>query len=98
MSNILACAHLGSAATGVGVGIAVTMQIELTSLRNESDPLSAERREVLEQALQRTGGEAEALEDQWQAERKRLQHTKRLKRRLEEAKRELEVVQRKAQW
>ncbi|KAF8274349.1 P-loop containing nucleoside triphosphate hydrolase protein [Lactarius quietus] len=77
---------------------AMTMQIELTSLRNESDPLSAERREALEQALERTRKEAAALEEQWQAERKRLQHTKERKRRLEEAKHELEVAQRKGDY
>ena len=45
----------------------MTMQIELTSLRNESDPLSAERREALEQVLERTRKEAAALEEQWKA-------------------------------
>ena len=47
----------------------MTMQIELTSLRNESDPLSVERREALEQALERTRKEAAALEERWQAGR-----------------------------
>ena len=46
---------------------AMTMQIELTSLRNESDLLSAERREALEQALERTRKEAATLEEKWQA-------------------------------
>jgi ATP-dependent Clp protease ATP-binding subunit ClpA len=46
---------------------AMTMQIELTSLRNESDPLSIERREDLEQALERTRKDAAALEKQWKA-------------------------------
>ena len=45
----------------------MTMQIELTSLRNESDPLSAERREALDQALDCTRKEAAALEERWQA-------------------------------
>lgn len=45
----------------------MTMQIELTSLRNESDPLSTERRGTLEQALERTRKEAAALEERWQA-------------------------------
>jgi ATP-dependent Clp protease ATP-binding subunit ClpB len=45
----------------------MTMQVELTSLRNESDPLSAERREALEQALDRSRKEAAALEERWQA-------------------------------
>ena len=44
----------------------MTMQIELTSLRNESDLLSVERREALEQALERTRKEAAALEERWQ--------------------------------
>lgn len=45
----------------------MTMQIELTSLRNESDPFSAERRVALEQALDRSRKEAAALEGRWQA-------------------------------
>ncbi|KAH9052308.1 P-loop containing nucleoside triphosphate hydrolase protein [Lactarius vividus] len=77
---------------------AMTMQIELTSLRNESDPLSAERREALEQALERTRKEAATLEEQWKAERERLQRNKERKRRLEEAKHELEVAQRKGDY
>ena len=38
------------------------MQIELTSPRIESDPLSADRRGALERALERTRKEAAALE------------------------------------
>ena len=45
----------------------MTMEIELTSLRYESDPLSAERREALEQALERIHKEVAWLEEQWQA-------------------------------
>jgi ATP-dependent Clp protease ATP-binding subunit ClpB len=41
----------------------MTMQIELTSLR------SVERREALEQALERSRKEAAALEERWQAGR-----------------------------
>jgi hypothetical protein len=40
----------------------ITMQIELYQPPNESDPLSAEQREVLERALDRTRKEAAALE------------------------------------
>lgn len=76
----------------------MTMQIELTSLRNESDPLSAERREALEQALDRSRKEAATLEERWQAERKRLHRNKERKRHLEEAKHELEVAQRKGDF
>ena len=43
---------------------AMTMQIKLTSLRNESDLLSAEWREALEQALERTCKEAATFEEQ----------------------------------
>ncbi|KAN0109195.1 P-loop containing nucleoside triphosphate hydrolase protein [Russula decolorans] len=78
--------------------VVMTMQIELTSLRNESDPLSAERREALEQALDRSRKEAAALEERWQAERERLHRNKERKRRLEEAKHELEVAQRKGDF
>ncbi|KAH9971031.1 P-loop containing nucleoside triphosphate hydrolase protein [Lactifluus volemus] len=72
--------------------------IELTSLRNESDPLSIERREDLEQALERTRKDAAALEKQWKAERERLQRNKERKNRLEEAKHQLEVAQRKGDF
>ena len=40
------------------------MQIELTNPQNESDPLSADRRGALEQALEPTREEAAALEEQ----------------------------------
>ena len=43
---------------------AMTMEIELTSLRKESDLLSAERREALEQALERIHKESAGLEEQ----------------------------------
>ncbi|KAI0290572.1 P-loop containing nucleoside triphosphate hydrolase protein [Russula brevipes] len=76
----------------------MTMQIELTSLRNESDSLSAERRQALEQTLERTRKEAATLEERWQAERERLQRNKERKRRLEEAKHKLEVAQRKGDY
>ena len=46
---------------------AMTMQIKLTSLRNESDLLSAEQQEALEQALECTHKEAATFEEQWQA-------------------------------
>ena len=39
---------------------------ELTSSRNELDPLSADRRGALERSLERTGKEAAALEEQGQ--------------------------------
>ncbi|KAI9455041.1 P-loop containing nucleoside triphosphate hydrolase protein [Russula earlei] len=76
----------------------MTMQIELTSLRNESDPLSTERRSALEQALERARKETATLEERWKAERERLQRNKDRKRRLEEAKHELEVAQRKGDY
>ncbi|KAF7968731.1 hypothetical protein HWV62_29606 [Athelia sp. TMB] len=72
----------------------VTLQIELESLKNESDVVSNERRVIVEMELQGKRNEQADLERIWQAERERLNHTKDLKRRLEEAKHALEVAQR----
>jgi ATP-dependent Clp protease ATP-binding subunit ClpB len=45
----------------------VTLQIELESLKNESDVFSVERREKLEQDLASKKEEAEKLTSLWQA-------------------------------
>lgn len=46
---------------------AMMVQIELSSLCNESDPLNANWREVLKQALECADKEAAMFEEQWQA-------------------------------
>lgn len=47
----------------------MTMQIELESLRKESDPLSIDRRDVLEKSLAEKQQESERLTGVWNEER-----------------------------
>ncbi|KAF8194661.1 P-loop containing nucleoside triphosphate hydrolase protein [Pholiota molesta] len=76
----------------------VTAQIELESLKKETDIFSVERRAKVENDLLVKRQEASALTAVWQAERERLQKIKDTKRKLEEAKHQLEVAQRTGQY
>ncbi|KAJ8084861.1 chaperone ATPase hsp78 [Marasmius tenuissimus] len=76
----------------------VTLQIELESLRNESDVFSVERKQKVEETLEKKRAEANRLTEIWQAERARLDKVKDLKERLEDAKHQLEVAQRQGQY
>ncbi|KAG6808491.1 hypothetical protein H0H92_003976 [Tricholoma furcatifolium] len=76
----------------------ITLQIELESLKNETDVFSVERRLKVEEELKAKKGEAEALTSLWQAERARLDRIKDIKQRLEEAKHQLEVSQRQGKY
>ncbi|KAG6872381.1 hypothetical protein C0995_010133 [Termitomyces sp. Mi166 len=76
----------------------VTLQIELESLKNETDVFSVERRTKVQEELRTKKGEADALTSLWQAERARLDRMKDVKQRLEEAKHQLEVSQRQGQY
>ncbi|KAK7056755.1 chaperone ATPase hsp78 [Paramarasmius palmivorus] len=76
----------------------MTLQIELESLRNETDVMSVERRQKVEETLARKKEEARKLTEIWQAERARLDRIKDIKERLEEAKHQLEVAQRQGQF
>ncbi|KAF8240339.1 P-loop containing nucleoside triphosphate hydrolase protein [Tricholoma matsutake] len=76
----------------------ITLQIELESLKNESDVFSVERREKLEWDLTSKKEEADKLTSLWQAERARLDRIKDLKKRFEDAKQQLEVSQRQGQF
>ncbi|KAL1673496.1 P-loop containing nucleoside triphosphate hydrolase protein [Schizophyllum commune] len=76
----------------------VTLQIELESLKNESDVFSAERRLKVEAELKEKKAEAERLTDIWQRERARLERIKGLKEQLEDAKYQLEVAQRQGEF
>lgn len=72
----------------------MTVQIELESLRKETDIASKERREKLEADLKAAQDEASVLNEQWDKERGELENMKRLKAELEEARIELEKAQR----
>ncbi|KAJ8514426.1 hypothetical protein ONZ45_g8043 [Pleurotus djamor] len=76
----------------------VTLQIELESLKNESDVFSVERRKKVEDTLKEKREQASELVTIWQAERSRLDRIKDLKQRLEETKYQLEVAQRQGNY
>ena len=76
----------------------VTLQIELESLKNESDVFSIERRQAVEASLAEKRKQANELTQIWQRERARINQIKEAKQKLEEAKYELEVAQREGQY
>ncbi|KAG1778675.1 P-loop containing nucleoside triphosphate hydrolase protein [Suillus placidus] len=76
----------------------MTLQIELESLKNEVDVFSVERRAKVEEELRIKKEEAQELTAIWQNERARLDRIKDIKKRLEDAKHELEVAQRHGQY
>ncbi|KAF8885071.1 P-loop containing nucleoside triphosphate hydrolase protein [Gymnopilus junonius] len=76
----------------------VTLQIEYESLKKETDVFSVERRQNVEEDLMVKRQEADAMTSVWQAERSRLQDIKETKKKLEEAKYQLEVAQRQGQY
>ncbi|SJK97789.1 related to Heat shock protein 78, mitochondrial [Armillaria ostoyae] len=76
----------------------MTLQIELASLRNESDVFSVERRQKVEADLAAKREEASKLTSIWKTERARLDRIKDVKERLENAKHQLEVAQRQGQY
>ncbi|EEB07722.2 hsp78-like protein [Schizosaccharomyces japonicus yFS275] len=76
----------------------MTIHIELESLRKETDTTSVERREKLEQKLQQLQSEAAELTTVWEEERKKLEQIKAAKSELEQARIELERVQREGNY
>lgn len=76
----------------------VTLQIELESLKNESDVFSVERRTAVEASLAEKKRLSNELSEIWQRERARINQIKEAKQKLEEAKYELEVAQREGQY
>jgi ATP-dependent Clp protease ATP-binding subunit ClpB len=69
----------------------MTMQIELESLRKESDILSVERREKLESDLKAKQDESSRLNTIWNKERQKLDEIKTIKQDLEQARVDLET-------
>lgn len=72
----------------------LTLQIEFESLRNESDPISLERRAVVEKELEAKKQENAVLTSAWMEERTKLDKVKELKEQLESARVELEQATR----
>ncbi|KAF7370081.1 p-loop containing nucleoside triphosphate hydrolase protein [Mycena sanguinolenta] len=76
----------------------MTLQIELESLKKESDTFSVERRRAVEAEIKAKRQEASEMLLLWQKERARLSRTKELKRQLEDAKHQLDVAQREGNF
>jgi ATP-dependent Clp protease ATP-binding subunit ClpB len=76
----------------------MTIQIELESLRKETDTASKERRAKLEETLRQKQAEVSELMKQWEKERKEIEDIKRTKEELEKARLELEQAQREGNF
>ncbi|KAF2447467.1 heat shock protein 78 [Karstenula rhodostoma CBS 690.94] len=76
----------------------MTIQIELESLRKETDVASKERRERLEESLKKKQDEVKILMDKWEQERGELQKIKNIQEELEKARFELELAQREGNF
>src|ERR1700712_4707321 len=72
----------------------MTLQIELESLRKETDIASKERREKLENDLKKCQDEAKTLTEKWELERSEIDAIKKTKEDLEKARIELDQAQR----
>ena len=76
----------------------MTIQIELESLRKETDIASKERREQLEKTLTLKQDEVGALTEKWEGERAEIAAIKTAKEELESARIELEAAQREGNF
>jgi ATP-dependent Clp protease ATP-binding subunit ClpB len=72
----------------------MTVQIELESLRKETDIASRERREKLETTLKQLQEETASLTERWEKERAEIDAIKNTKEELEKARVELDKAQR----
>ncbi|OBZ84115.1 Heat shock protein 78, mitochondrial [Choanephora cucurbitarum] len=76
----------------------MTAQIELESLRKETDVMSVERRQKLEQEVKEKQKESERLTAVWNEERQKIEEIKRVKEDLEKARNDLEQAQRNGNY
>lgn len=76
----------------------MTIEIELESLRKESDTLSEDRRHKLEADLKIKEEELKELTTQWESEKKVIEDVKDAKTRLEQARFDLEQSQREGNY
>lgn len=76
----------------------MTIQIELESLRKETDIASKERRERLEQTLKAKQEDVKVLMEKWEKERAELEEIKSAQENLERAKMELEQARREGNF
>lgn len=71
----------------------MTLQIELESLRKETDVASKERREKLQATLKECQEETAKLTEKWEKERAEIEAVKKVKEDLEKARVELDQAQ-----
>ncbi|KAF9579642.1 chaperone ATPase hsp78, partial [Lunasporangiospora selenospora] len=76
----------------------VTMEIELESLKKETDPLSVSRRQKLEEDLSKKKDESKRLTAIWKEERDKLEIIKEAKVKLEQARIDLDLAQRRGDF
>ena len=73
----------------------IQLKIEREALRKESDPASRDRLVRLEKELAELEEESNTLTAAWQAEKEQVQDTQKLKERLDQARSEVEIAQRR---
>ncbi len=76
----------------------IQLKIEREALKKESDTGSRERLVKLEAELAELEGEATQLSARWRAEKEGLAQATRIKERLDQARAELEIAKRHADW
>src|SRR6201996_3274320 len=73
----------------------IQLKIEREALKKETDPASKDRLEKLEKELADLEERSAALTARWSAEKSKLSNRQKLKERLEQAKNEVEIAQRR---
>jgi len=73
----------------------IQLKIEREALRKETDPASRERLDKLEKELADLEDESNAMTAAWQSEKEQVQETQKLKERLDQARSEVEIAQRR---
>src|ERR1700674_3857534 len=76
----------------------VQLKIEREALKKESDPGSKERLKKIDEELSQLEQQSAELTAQWQAEKQKLASAQKLKEQLDQARIELEQVQRRGDW
>lgn len=74
------------------------IQIELESLKKETDPVSTERRDALEQELKLKNDELSRLTEIWEKEKSEIESIKTAKVDLEQARTDLQICQREGDY
>src|SRR5207244_10549394 len=76
----------------------IQLKIEREALKKETDPASRDRLERLVKELEALEQRSAELTAQWRAEKDKLAGAQKLKEQLDQARAELEIVQRRGDW